>query len=60
NAIWTEAETSGLIQFITTNSAEDRDSLNFKPGFWPKVALHLVPLLSKGPAKTATFCSSKW
>ncbi|EGO00188.1 hypothetical protein SERLA73DRAFT_38456, partial [Serpula lacrymans var. lacrymans S7.3] len=33
---------------------------HFKPGFWPKVVLHLVPLLTKGPAKSATSCNSKW
>ncbi|EGO04701.1 hypothetical protein SERLA73DRAFT_44084, partial [Serpula lacrymans var. lacrymans S7.3] len=54
------AETLALIQFITTNSAEGGDSLNFKTAFWPKVVLHLVPLFTKGPAKNATCYSSKW
>ncbi|EGN91602.1 hypothetical protein SERLA73DRAFT_28815, partial [Serpula lacrymans var. lacrymans S7.3] len=72
NVIWSEVETSAFIQFITTNSAEGGDGLNFKTVFWPKVALHLVPLLTKGLVKSATMecwgaeyrhheaCSSKW
>ncbi|EGN96713.1 hypothetical protein SERLA73DRAFT_27280, partial [Serpula lacrymans var. lacrymans S7.3] len=60
NTIWTDTETQALIQFITKNRAEGGDSLNFKPQFWPKVALHLARLLTRGPAKSATACNSKW
>ncbi|EGO01786.1 hypothetical protein SERLA73DRAFT_48998, partial [Serpula lacrymans var. lacrymans S7.3] len=60
NAIWTDTETQALIQFITKNCAEGGNGLNFKPQFWPKVALHLAPLLTRGPAKSATACNSEW
>src|SRR5437899_9463425 len=59
-AHWNEQEQLVMVQYLSSRMSEIGDNGAFKKKVWNDVAKEISPLLTKGPAKTAASCKSKF
>lgn len=58
--VWTEAETTALVDYLVEHRAEAGDGGNFKAASFNNAAKHIAPLLNRGLVKTAKTIKTKW
>lgn len=58
--MWTEADETVLIQYVTTNRSQGGDGMNFDHTFWVAAAAEMEKHPCSGASKTAAACQSKW
>ena len=58
-AIWTVADESALIDFLSQHCAEARDGLNFKAATWRAAVDHLSTVTTKGGVKDVPSITGK-
>ncbi|KAG2054424.1 hypothetical protein BDR06DRAFT_884372 [Suillus hirtellus] len=58
--VWTEADETILIQYVTTNCSQGGDGMNFDHMFWVAAAAEIEKHPCLGARKTVAACQSKW
>lgn len=58
--VWTEADETVLIQYVTTNRSQGGDGMNFDHTFWAAAAAEMEKHPCSGASKTVAACQSKW
>lgn len=58
--IWTEADETLLIEYITANRPKGGDGMNFDKTFWVSIADSMANHAFSGAPKTPIACQSKW
>ena len=59
-SIWTEADETALIDFLSLHRAEAGDGGNFKEAVFNAAAIEMKNIMMMGPEKTSSACRSKW
>jgi hypothetical protein len=58
--VWTEADETILIEYVTTNHSQGGDGMNFDHMFGVAAAAEMAGHPCLGAGKTAAACQSKW